>query len=140
MTSGSVNAYHVYQLVRPIVFADLRLQALYKYFSKFPSVTGSEHTIHTELRMIPLYDGRDYSAARGMADAVYDVGTSKHVRGVCAISSRTDSDWGFNTSNHGDISDGLVVAIFGQPGITITDLQPVNSYSGFKEMSESLIP
>jgi hypothetical protein len=80
----------------------------------------------------------DYSAARGLADAVYDAGRKRGIAGLMTTSARGDSDTGMILDNQGDGVEGFVYALFGRAGQRIDALQPVASYDSFKQLREAV--
>ena len=75
-------------------------------------------------------DPNDYSASRGIADAVFDTRKLSGFVGVCALSSRADRDSGLVVSAEGDATGGLIHAIFGADSTTVTELTPVSKSPG----------
>lgn len=136
--------FHAYRLLRAMTFADFRLPSLARLFA---SVRGTAEASRRagivdwspiDFQIAAVNAPSDYSSARGMADAVFDAGTPQGLCGVCAISSRADSDAGMVFDSHGDLTSGLVFAIFGSPGTRVDELQPVDSFATFKALSDGL--
>lgn len=130
--------YHLYSVGRQLTFADIRATALSLYLNRVLPTSGEVNEMSNQLKLMSVYCGDDYSAARGIADAVYDAGATKGISGICADSSRTDSDLNLYLSNHGDKSGGMILGIFGQPGERIQALEPVSSFPDFKALSRHL--
>lgn len=122
--------FHVYRLKQPMNFADLRVTALANLFMQLQvSGEGSRRyglAGHApfDLLAAAASDLFDYSASRGLADAVYDKRLESGQHGVCALSSRADTDSGLISSFHGDKTGGLVFAIFGADNQAVTELEP----------------
>lgn len=136
--------FHAYRLLRAMTFADFRLPSLTRLFAMVRATPDASRRFGivdwspVDFQIVAVNAAVDYSAARGMADAVYDAGTARGLRGVCAISARADSDLGIVLGSHGDLTSGLVFAIFGPPGARVDALQPINSFSTFKDLSDAL--
>lgn len=143
-SSTAPKPFHVYRLQDSLLMADLRIRTLAQVFrdllaapgartrfgiSPAASATGMLHSV-----LAP----NDYSAARGLADAVYDAGTLRGIAGLIATSARGDNDAGVTLDNHGDGAEGLVYALFGRAEQRLGVLQPVASYGSFKEMRDAV--
>ncbi|QRP62452.1 hypothetical protein I6J77_09820 [Rhodanobacter sp. FDAARGOS 1247] len=122
--------FHLFRLKQPLLFADLRLSALEPLFQRLRS-SGEAKTRYGIVDWAPIdmlvsaaSRSQDYSAARGFADAVFDQSRKTGHAGVCAASSRADTDSGLVVESHGDPTGGLIFAIFGQDGAAISALEP----------------
>ncbi|WEN14020.1 hypothetical protein PY254_12325 [Rhodanobacter sp. AS-Z3] len=122
--------FHLFRLKQPLLFADLRLSALAPLLQRLRS-SGEAKSRYGIVDWAPIdmlisaaSESQDYSAARGLADAVFDqAGRTGHA-GVCAASSRADTDSGMVVEFHGDPTGGLIFAIFGQDGAMVSALEP----------------
>lgn len=126
----SPQRFHLFRLKHPLQLADLRLTALAPLFHRLRT-SGEARSRYGMVDHIPLEmlfsaasDAQDYSAARGIADAVFDRRHSTGLAGVCAASSRADTDSGLLFDTHGDPTGGLIFAIFDKDGAPITALEP----------------
>lgn len=122
--------FHLFRLKQPLLFADLRLPALAPLFQRLRS-SGEAKSRYGVVDWAPIdmlvsaaSKSQDYSAARGFADAVFDQSCKTGHAGVCAASSRADTDSGMVVEFHGDPTGGLIFAIFGQDGTTVPALEP----------------
>ena len=141
--ANGANFFHVYRLRTSVLLADIRVVALRNMFLDVLEAPGgrarfglspaatAEGLIHAVLAP------QDYSAARGLADAVCDVGTARGIAGLMATSARTDSDSGMILENQGDGVEGLVYALFGSAEARLDVLQPLASYGSFREMRDA---
>lgn len=141
---GAGNDFHVYRLSAPLLLADARVTALVGVFqdllaspatrqrfgiSPLASAAGLMNTV-----LAPT----DYSAARGLADAVHDAGRKRGITGLVATSARGDSDTGMILDDAGDGVEGLVYALFGKAGQRLDALQPVGSYASFRQLCDAV--
>lgn len=124
------NRFHLFRLKHPLQFADLRLTALAPFFHRLQA-SGEARSHYGIVDWMPFNmlvsaasESQDYSAARGMADAVFDLRHTTGNAGVCAFSSRADSDSGLVYSSHGDHTGGLVFAIMDHDGTPVAALEP----------------
>lgn len=122
--------FHLFRLKQPLLFADLRLDALRPLFQQLRS-SGEAKSRYGIVDWAPFdllvsaaSKSQDYSAARGIADAVSDQSGKTGHAGVCASSSRADTDSNMIVESHGDPTSGLIFAIFGQDGMTVSTLEP----------------
>lgn len=122
--------FHLFRLTQALAFADLRLTALAPVLQKLRA-SGEARTRYGIVDWAPFdmlvtraSDSQDYSAARGLADAVYDQRKTTGFAGVCAASSRADSDSGLVLDSDGDPTGGLIFAIFGHDGAAVDALEP----------------
>ncbi len=126
----TAQRFHLFRLKHPLQFADLRLTALAPLFHRLrasgeaKSRYGMVDHIPFEMLISAASDAQDYSAARGIADAVFDRRHSTGLAGVCAASSRADSDSGLIYETHGDPTGGLIFAIFEKDGTPVAALEP----------------
>ena len=65
-----------------------------------------------------------------MADAVYDLRARTGDAGVCAFSARADTDSGLVLGSDGDMTGGLVYAVFGADSSPVTALTLVENRAG----------
>jgi len=137
---GGPQPFHVYRLQTDLLLADIRVTALVSMFQTLLVAPGararfglSPATTAAGL-MNAVLAPQDYSAARGLADAVYDVGTKRGIAGLMATSARGDSDSGMILDNLGDGVEGLIFALFGRAEERLDALEPVASYGSFKDM------
>jgi len=122
--------FHLFRLKHALDFADLRLTSLAPVIQKLRA-SGEARTRYGIVDWAPFdmlvtraSDSQDYSAARGLADAVYDTRSTTGFAGVCAASSRADTDSGLVLDADGDPTGGLIFAIFGHDGVSIDALEP----------------
>ena len=126
----SPQRFHLFRLKHPLQFADLRLTALAPLFQRLRASGeatqryGMAAHIPFDMLLSCASDAQDYSAARGIADAVFDRRHSTGLAGVCAASSRADTDSGLIVESHGDATGGLIFAIFEKDGTPIMALEP----------------
>ncbi len=134
--------FFLYRLKNKLRFADLRLQSLHPLFQRM----GQSDELRRDFSLVSNLtlmlrapsDLHDYSAARGIADAVYDRRNTNGLAGVCAPSSRADSDSGLVYDSHGDKTGGLIFAIFGKDRVPITVLEPVGEFGTFQEIAAAV--
>ncbi|WP_426209078.1 hypothetical protein [Massilia sp. TWP1-3-3] len=126
----SAQRFHLFRLRHPLQFADLRLSALAPLFQRLRA-SGEARSRYGIVDWAPFdmlvsaaSESQDYSAARGLADAVFDRRHSTGNAGVCAASSRADSDSGLVLGSHNDPTGGLIFAIFEHDGAPVTALEP----------------
>jgi len=122
--------YYLFRMVRALRFADLRITSLAPLFTQLrANGGGSRYGIvewsPVELQISAASASQDYSAARGMADAVFDFRQTTGDAGVCAFSSRADRDSGLVMESVGDPTGGLTFAIFGPDLTAVSALEPV---------------
>jgi hypothetical protein len=146
---GSASAagkriFHAYRLSRAVSLADIRVPALAKLFSALLSqpATRRKFGIAEQAASHGLVQevlaASDYSAARGMADAIAELHATRNISGLCATSARGDSDSGVALQDHGDGAVGEVYVLFGAPGQRISVLAPVSSYASFQELRDKV--
>ncbi len=113
----------IYRLASTVTLADLRLPALatvMAHLKRTPAWAARYGLVgHAgfDLLTAAVADAQDYSAARGLADALADGAKRDGFAGIAAHSSRGDTETGLVI--HGkaqDKSGGLVLALFGEPG------------------------
>ncbi len=126
----ATTKFYLYRTVVELRFADLRLPALVPLMQRLRSEGGGQRygiVAHSpvDFQVAAASDSQDYSAARGVADAVFDQREISGDHGVCALSSRADRDNGLVLETHGDATGGLVFAIFGRDSSVVSALQPV---------------
>jgi hypothetical protein len=136
--------FHVYRLQAALLLADLRVSALVRVFQDLLGAPGARARfgISPAATAAGLLNAvlapQDYSATRGLADAVHDAGAQRGVAGLMATSARGDADSGVILDNQGDGVEGLVYALFGKAEQRLDVLQPVASYDSFKRMREAV--
>lgn len=142
--AGGPQPFHVYRLQNELLLADIRVTSLVRLFQLLLVSPGararfglSPHA-SAEGLMNAVLAPQDYSAARGLADAVHDVGAQRGVAGLLATSARGDSDSGMILDNLGDGVEGVVYALFGRAGERLDSLQPVASYGSFRQMQDAV--
>lgn len=132
LQGGAAPAGKVFYLVRTtraLRLADLRPTALWSLVGRMMVAGGttrygiSENTPQDFLARAHLTPD-DYSASRGIADAVADRGGALGLAGVLSHSARADRDDGLIAGDQGDAMGGLVVALFGQDGERLSALEP----------------
>ncbi len=126
----AATKYYLFRLIRPLRFADLRITSLAPMFARLRSDGGGSRfaiagSAPLELQISAANASQDYSAARGIADAVFDSSRVTGDAGVCAFSSRADLDSGLVAGSAGDPTGGLVFAIFGPDKTAVTALEVV---------------
>ncbi len=143
-THGGPQPFHVYRLQAALLLADIRITALVRVFQEVLAAPGAR----TRFGLAPTATAAgmmntvlalgDYSAARGLADAVFDAGGKRGIAGLMATSARGDADSGVILDNQGDGVEGLVYALFGKAEQRLDVLQPVASYGSFKGMRDAV--
>lgn len=141
---GAPQPFHVYRLKTGLLLADLRARTLVVVFQHLLAAPGARARFG--LSPAATADGlmnavlapRDYSAARGLADAVFDAGVRQGVAGLVATSARGDSDAGLLLDNAGDGVEGLVHALFGRAGERFEVLEPVASHASFAQLRDAV--
>jgi hypothetical protein len=140
--------FYLYRVNETLQFADLRLTTLASFMKRMLR-EGAAQRYGLSGRAVLDFLARasanpnDYSASRGMADALFDTRKLSGFAGVCALSSRADRDSGFVVSAEGDATGGLIHAIFGADSTTVTTLTPVPKSPGnlafdtFAELSKA---
>jgi hypothetical protein len=127
--------FFLYRVNETLQFADLRLTSLASFMKRMLRAGAvqryglSESAVIDFLARASASPG-DYSASRGMADAVYDSRQFSGFAGVCAFSARADRDSGLVVSAEGDVTGGLVHALFGADSTTVTSLTPIPKSPG----------
>ena len=136
--------FHVYRLQASLLMADLRVRTLVQVFQDLLVAPGARARFGISPAasatgmLNSVLAPNDYSAARALADAVYDAGTRRGIAGLIATSARGDNDTGVILDNQGDGVEGLVYALFGKAEQRLSVLQPVASYGSFKEMRDAV--
>ena len=138
--AATSQPFHIYRLQGELLMADLRVRSLVQVFQSVLATPAAR----SRFGLSPLSSAtglmnavlspQDYSAARGLADAVHDVGTPRGLAGLVATSARGDSDTGVILDNLGDGVEGVVYALFGAAGARMDTLQPLASYGSFRQM------
>lgn len=138
------NFFHVYRLGSALRLADIRVVALARLFGTVLEAPGARDRFAlsaattADLLVQTVLDPQDYSAARGIADAVFDQGRTWGLAGLVATSARGDTDSGSIFFAHGDGVEGFVYALFGAPGHAVSTLEPVASYPSFKDLTDAV--
>jgi hypothetical protein len=99
---------------------------------------GIESSPPLDFQISAANNSDDYSASRGMADAVFDQRGLTGAVGVCAFSSRADTDSGIVLVSNDDRTGGLVFAIFGSDFSVVSALTLVpadSTHAGFDTYS-----
>jgi len=142
--AGAARDFHVYRLQGELLLADIRIGALMGVFQELLAAPGARKRFviapgaNAAGLMNTVLAPNDYSAARGLADAVYDAGRKRGIAGLIATSARGDSDTGMILDNQGDGVEGFVYALFGRAGQRLDALQPVASYDSFKQLRDAV--
>lgn len=142
--AGGPAPFHVYRAAASIQLADLRVQTLARLFTQLLTPAGARSRFGfseqapIDLLVQAVLDPNDYSAARGLSDAIADAATSIGVAGLCATSARGDSDTGAMLDSHGDGVHGSVYALFGRAAERMLVLEPVASFGTFKDLVEGV--
>lgn len=132
----SPQLFHLYRLKHPLQFADLRLTSLAPLFHRLKASGELKHRygivdhLPFDMLLSAACDAQDYSASRGIADAVFDRRHSTGNAGVCAHSTRADSDSGLYFDTHNDPTGGLIFAIFENDGTPVAALEPAVGIGG----------
>lgn len=126
----AVKKLFLFQVNETLQFADLRLTALTSFFHRVLQSGGRERygfadDVIIDFLARSVSDPTDYSAPRGIADAIFDTSRRSGLAGVCAFSARADRDNGFVVSAEGDRTGGLVHAVFGAGSTLVSALTPV---------------
>jgi hypothetical protein len=134
--------FHLYRTAGTLRFADLRVTALAPLFAQLHA-SGEARQRYGIAPHQPLdfaiaaaSDATDYSASRGLADAVADTAQDTRLIGVCAFSSRADRDDGLVVESHGDPTGGLIFAIFRRDGEVVSELQVAQPKGTFATYGE----
>jgi len=141
---AGASFFHAYRAKAPIRLADLRVMTLARLFASLLTPAGARTRLGISEQASPdmlvqmVVDPNDYSAARGLSDAIPDTASVIGVAGLCATSARGDSDTGVILDAHGDGVEGTVYALFGAASTQVQALQPVGSYATFKELAKNV--
>ncbi len=142
--SARGQVFHLYELTQLLRFADFRTTVLAPMFLQLLR-TGAATKRYGVAAHVPLdlfvtatSEPHDYSAARGMADAVADCAAKTGDAGVCAFSARGDRDDGLVLESHGDPTGGLVFALFGRDGRVAQALRPAGPGAGYATVADLL--
>lgn len=122
--------FFLYRMNETLQFGDLRLTSLASFMKRMLAAGGAQRYGLSDRAVIDFLaqaasNPSDYSASRGMADAIFDSRKLSRLSGVCAFSSRADRDSGIVVSTEGDATGGLIHAVFGADSTTISSLTPV---------------
>lgn len=121
--------FYLFRVNQTLHFADLRTTALTPFMTQLLQGGAQRYGIVNSAQVDFLATAaagpEDYSAPRAIADAIYDLRGLTGLSGVCAYSSRADSDSGMILSSGGDSTGGLIYAIFGPDSSEVRALTPV---------------
>jgi hypothetical protein len=140
--------FYLYRVNETLLFADLRLTSLASLLKRMLREGAAQRYGLSDRAVLDFLarasaNPTDYSASRGIADAVFDTRKGSGFVGVCALSSRADRDSGLVVSAEGDATGGLIHAIFGTDSSTVSVLTPVPKSPGnlafdtFAELSKA---
>ena len=140
-TGAPVNPkykFFLYRVNTTLQFADLRLTSLASFMKRMLHGGGVQRYGLSDRAVVDFLarasaSPTDYSASRGIADAVYDSRKVSGFAGVCAFSARPDRDSGLVVSAEGDVTGGLVHAVFGAGSTVVTSLAPIPKRPGVLE-------
>jgi len=126
---NSATKFHLMRVNQTLHFADLRVTSLSRFMTQLRLSGAQQYGITSEADVdflaMAASGPDDYSAARGIADAVFDLRHQSGLAGVCAFSSRADSDSGLVVSAEDDPTGGLIYAVFGADSTVISALTPL---------------
>jgi hypothetical protein len=134
--------FHLFQVANALRFADLRIASLAPIMYRLRTSGegarryGIVDWSPVDFQIAAPGASQDYSAARGMADAVFDLSRNTGDSGVCAHSSRADLDSGLVVESHGDSTGGLIFAIFGRDSTVVPALEAVKPKASFDTFEE----
>lgn len=142
LTSGDSGPdhFHVFSLDRALRLVDLQVRSLYALFAQHLAdpTARNRYQISASTPIDFLSSAvnsvMDYSASRGMADAISDRRRASGVDGICATSSRGESDTGLVFGVAG-AAGGAIQVLFGTPGSKLTALKPVDTYASIKDLT-----
>jgi hypothetical protein len=138
---------HLYTLTRAVQLADLRSTALAPLFARLLASGegvqryGLVDHVPFDFMVRAVADPNDFSAARGLADAVADTMALTGWSGVCAHSARGDRDDGWVVQSHGDPTCGLVMVLFGADGraaIALAPARPQATFGSFADLRAAI--
>lgn len=140
--------FYLYRVNETLLFADLRLTSLASFMKRILQAGAAQRYGLADNAVLDFLarasaSPTDYSASRGIADAVFDTRKLSGFVGVCALSSRADRDSGLVVSAEGDATGGLIHAIFGADSSTVSVLTPIPKSPGnlafdtFAELSKA---
>ena len=136
--------FHAYRAAAPLRLADLRVMTLTRLFASLMTPVGARtrfgfsEQVSIDILVQMVLDPTDYSAARGLSDAIADTASVMGVAGLCATSARGDSDTGVVLDAYGDGVEGTVYALFGAASTRIQALQHLGSYASFKDLAKNV--
>jgi hypothetical protein len=139
------SKFYLLRVSRALRFADLRISSIapLMYRIRLSGREGNRYGITesspVDFQISAPSDAVDYSASRGMADAVFDRRATTGDAGVCAFSSRADTDAGIVVPLEGDPTCGLVFAILGPDSEVVSALSLVPkdaAHKGFDTYAE----
>lgn len=127
--------FYLYRVNETLLFADLRLTSLASFMKRMLRAGAAQRYGLSDRAVLDFLarasaSPTDYSASRGIADAVFDTRKLSGFIGVCALSSRADRDSGLVVSAEGDATGGLIHAIFGADSTTVSVLTPIPKSPG----------
>jgi len=138
------SRFYLLRVERPLRFADLRVTSLAPLMTELRSSPGSasqygiERWSPIDFQISAVNMSDDYSASRGISDAIFDQRGLTCDVGVCAFSSRADTDSGIVEISDDDPTGGLVFAIFGSDLMVVSALTLLPSgpvHAGFDTYS-----
>ena len=127
---------HLYRAADKVLTADLRLDSLFRFFARYQFDIADK--VPLDLLVNAVASSCDYSASRGMADAIYDSRQHSGVSGLMATSARADSDSGLILGSHGDSKGSNVIALLGAPESVAGVLKPVETFESFSDLMAAL--
>ena len=141
--SAGSALFHVYTLQRPLRLVDLRVRCLFRLFSTYLADADSRKRYGismdtpTDFLSSAVTSPSDYSASRGVADAVSDARRRMFVDGICATTSRGESDSGLVLGLAGEAS-GAIQVLFGTPRTKIEALKPRDTFASINQLISSI--
>ena len=125
---NAASKFYLFRVPRTLRFADLRISSIapmmtrVRLLGKHGNRYGIAESSPIAFQTSAASASDDYSASRGMADAVFDLRTVTGDVGVCALSSRADTDSGIIVPQQDDSTGGLVFAILGPDSTIVSAL------------------
>jgi hypothetical protein len=126
--TNAATKFYLLRVEQALRFADLRVTSLGHFMTELRGSArryGIDSSTPLDFLSSAASISDDYSASRGIADSVFDQRNSTGNVGVCAFSSRADTDSGIVLMSSDNPSDDLVFAIFGSDSTIIPALTPV---------------
>jgi hypothetical protein len=127
--------FYLYRVNQTLNFADLRITSNVSLMTRLLRMGGAQRYGLADAVIVDFLarassHPHDYSASRGIADAVFDLRKLSGHAGVCSFSARADTDSGLVGSAEGDVTGGLTYAIFGADMSEVSTLTPVPKTPG----------